>query len=452
MLLSTCMLALAFFAPQKQERPKKPRPAPPPPASRMVCTPTSVSYDGGPPQAARNPIAEALTRSKPGARIELESGDYPGIGIGYERDAAWSAKTSGGTKAQPVTVFGRGKARIIGDSDAITVNQQIRNGFITFQNIEIVPGYRSAILFGSGKGGWVHEGYRFIDCDIVGQWNHLTGDGQTSKWGVWGKGLKDFEFRGQQRRVRIVDLRREHAFYLQNLRGDVLIENVDAARLGRTFVQFTARADEGPPSVGTIIVRNCHVEDCCIGAGDNFKGGSAFTIAGRHQGTILLEQNRYRSGFVEALRKLTRPESPFGTGALVAWDGGGGVPNARLVLKDNDFAMAKGCGDRPLLSIGACAVVELVGENRFVAGANPAALEFEPVNDSRPEASRVGALSIDEATLIEGPLRWRGDRISRKDLLAKYPRAPAAPAPPARELPPQPEKQPALEKPPQRPR
>lgn len=441
------MLALALLAPQKPERPKRPKPPPPPAASRMLCTPTSVSYDGGPAQAARNPLAEALTRARPGARIELESGDYPGIGIGYQRDAPWSAKTSGGTKAQPITVFGRGKVRILGESDAITVSQEIRNGFITFQNLELVPGYRSAVLFGGGKGKWTHEGYRFIDCDIVGGWNHAANDGTSSKWGVWGQGLKDFEFRGEQRRVRIVDLRREHAFYLQNLRGDVLIQNVDAARLGRTFVQLTARADEGPPSVGTVTLRDCRVEDVCISAGDNFKGGSALTFAGRHTGTIFLERVRYRAGFVKALRHLTREDVPYGSGALVAWGGGGGAPTARLVLKDNDFEMAKGCGDRSLVSIGACEVVELLGQNRFVSGANPGALDFELRGDEPP----VGALSIDAATQIEGPLRWRGERVSLQELLEKYPRAPAA-ALPGRKLEPEPEPPPPSEKPPDKPR
>jgi hypothetical protein len=121
------MLALVLLAPQKPAKPKRAPPPPPPPATRMLCTPTSVSYDGGPAQAARNPIAEALSRARPGARIELESGDYPGIGIGYKKDAPWCAKTAGGTRAQPVTVFGRGKARIVSESDAITVSQEIPN-------------------------------------------------------------------------------------------------------------------------------------------------------------------------------------------------------------------------------------------------------------------------------------------------------------------------------------
>ncbi len=418
------ILLAAPFAPVQ----KRPRPPPPPKALRMVCTPTTVAFDGGPAVAAVNSIAEALTRAAPGARIELGSGVYKGIGIGYDRDAAWNARTSGGTRAAPITVVGVGAVRIAGDSDTITFSQQIKNGFITFENIELSAGTRSAVLFSQGP-DWVHEGYRFIDCDIVGVWDHRIDHGErSSKWGVYGRGLKDFEFRGATKRVRIVDLRREHAFYLQNLRGDVLIENVDVARVGRTFIQVTARTKEGPPGEGTLTIRNCTAEDCCIGAGDGNKGGSVFTFAGRHNGTIVMQGNRYRAGFVAELRKLTRPGSPYGTGALVAWDGGETAPTEKLILEGNDFEMAEGCGDRILVAIGACNSVELRGANRFVAGANPAALEFEPTREVRPEGSPVGALSIDPKTEIRGPLRWRGTRHTLEDLLSKYPRVALPPA------------------------
>ncbi len=424
MFLIHAVIAFALFAPQKQDRPKRPKPPPQPKVMLVVCTPTTISCAGGAPQEVQNPIAAALTRAAPGARIELGAGDYPGIGIGYDKDAVWNARTSGGTRSAPITVLGKGKARIFGESDAITVSQQIKNGFITFQNIEITPGSRSGVLFSQGEGS-VHEGYRFLDCDIVGAWDHLTDTGaHSSKWGVYGRGLKDFEFRGVERRARICDLRREHGFYLQNLRGDVLIENVDVARVGRTFIQVTAREKEGPPGEGTLTIRNCSAEDCCIAAGDNNKGGSAFTFAGRHNGTILLQHNRLRAGFVEALRKLTRPESPYGTGALVAWDGGEEAPTAHLILEDNDFEMAAGCGDRNLVAIGACTLVEIHGANRFVAGANPAALELEPTREARPEGSPVGALSLDPATVIKGPIRWRGNRVSLEELLTHFPRPP----------------------------
>jgi hypothetical protein len=422
MLLASAALALALVATQKPKPQKPPRPAPVPVAMRILCTPNALSIDGGPPQDSKNPIAAALTVAAPGARIELAPGDYHGIGIGFDKDAYWNARTKGGTRASPIIVDGLGRARIVGDDkgDAITVSQQIRNGFITFQNLDIRPGGRAGVLFSQGN-DWVHEGYRFLDVSILGEWDHLTDTGpRNSKWGVYGRGLKDFEFRGVKGRPRISDLRREHAFYLQNLRGNVLIENIDVARVGRTFLQLTAREREGPPGVGTLTIRNCSAEDCCIAAGDSNKGGSAFTFAGRHTGTILLQNNRYRAGFVPALRKLTRPEAPYGTGALVAWDGNDDVTTARLVLENNDFEMAAGCGDRSLVMIGACQTVELRGANRFVAGANPAALDLEPVREARPQGSPVGSLFVDPTTVVKGKVRWRGEKLSLEELKAKY--------------------------------
>src|SRR5204862_4237981 len=112
-------------------------------------------------------------------RIELAPGDYKSFGIGYSKDSVWNARTSGGTRAAPITVDGKGKARIVGESDAITVSQQIQNGFITFQNIDISPGSRSGVLFSQGE-GWVHEGYRFLDCNIIGEWDHLSDSGERS--------------------------------------------------------------------------------------------------------------------------------------------------------------------------------------------------------------------------------------------------------------------------------
>ena len=97
-------------------------------------------------------------------------------------------------------------------------------------------------------------------------------------------------------------------------------------------------------------------------------------------------------------------------------------------MVDNDFEMAPGCGDRNLVSIGACTNVELRGTNRFVAGANPAALEFEPTREARPEGSPIGALNLDPATLVQGPLRWRGAVVTFEKLLSSFPRVPEHPA------------------------
>ena len=216
--------------------------------------------------------------------------------------------------------------------------------------------------------------------------------------------------------ARVQDIRSEHGFYLQNPQGDILIENVVAARLGRTFCQFTARAREGPPGIGQITVRDCKVEDVCIAPGDDYKGGSAFTIAGRLTGRILFEKNTYRAGFQPALARLTNPGVPYGTGAFVAWMGGESVPNGELILRDNVFELAPGCGDRALVAISGCESVELAGANRFVAGGEYPALDLEPITPSRPVPSPVGRLAIAAGTIVKGAVQRRNERVRVEDL------------------------------------
>jgi hypothetical protein len=202
---------------------------------------------------------------------------------------------------------------------------------------------------------------------------------------------------------RIESISEEHAFYLQNLRGPVTIENVHAKDLGRTFCQFTARAKEGPPSIGDVTVRDCVIEDACIAQADGFKGGSAITLCGRAEGTFLFERNVYRAGFRPERQRLTTKGLPYGTGAFTAWEEGGGGMNGTLVLRDNEFAFAPGCGDRPVVSIGGCERVLLVGANKIVSGGKQPALSLDPVNNQGQLVSSAnGPTYLAPATVIEG--------------------------------------------------
>lgn len=371
-------------------------------AAVIACTPKSITLNGR-VQPAENPIAMALSRSRPGDVIQLAPGDYPSFAVGFDKQAPWNARTAGGLRGQPVTVRGTGKVRIVGggSGDTIGFSQQVPNRYITFENLTIVPAGRAAILFAKASANQVYEGFKFYDCDILGSWNHALDRGQTSKWGVWAHSLKDFEFVGRRRPAVIRDIRHEHAFYIQNPRGDVTIQNVQATQLGRTFCQFTARPGDGPPGVGTITIKDCVAEDVCIARGDNFKGGSAITLAGRLTGTIILENNTLRAGFRPELRKLTAAGAPYGTGLLMAWDGGG-EPNGTLVLRGNTFEMAPGAGDRPPVSIGGCREVRFEGTNRIVAGASEVALELDPMSGGETRNTRIGELIIDPRTVVEG--------------------------------------------------
>jgi hypothetical protein len=404
--------------------------APAPPSAPLAapgaifarCTPTTLQVGGGAVENTRQSIAAALSKAGPGSLIELAPGVYEAFSIGFNKPSAWNARTSGGLPSQPVIVRGNGLVTIAAGkaSDTIAISQALRCGHITFEGLTIEAGYRAGVMFYKCGPDQQHEGFRFIDCKIFGGYDHTKAQGRTSKWGVWGHNLKDFEFRGSRAPAVVRDIRQEHAFYLQNSRGDITLENVHAYRLGRTFAQFTARESDGAPGMGTIRVERCYVEDACIAAGDNYKGGSAITLAGRHVGNVIFKNNVVRSGFVRDVLHLTRPPAPFGSGAFVAWDAGG-QRNGLLQLENNTFEFAKGCGDRPLVQISGCREVRLVGRNKFVSG-GPIALWLD-ADGSNPNLK----FSADAATWIDGgDIRIGPKRVTREELLA-YKGLPSAP-------------------------
>ncbi|MHC4894268.1 MAG: hypothetical protein ACYTFV_13135, partial [Planctomycetota bacterium] len=156
--------------------------------------------------------------------------------------------------------------------------------------------------------------------------------------------------------------------------------------------------------------------DTGISDWDNFKGGSAFTIAGGLEYcTILVEGNRYRAGFDPKLVHLTGEGAAYGTGALVAWDGGEARPNGNLLLRGNDFEIEKSAGDRPLVKIGACERVSVEADNRFVTGAWPTALEIQAVYDEQRSGPRqIGQLFLDAALEIQGQIRVDTELLTDK--------------------------------------
>ena len=410
LLAALSLLAVAALRGQGgqggRERPPERRPG-----LSITCSPGSVTLSGKRVDTP-NPIAYALDRAGPGSTIEVLAGDYPAFSLGLNNRAAWSSRSPGGTRAEPVRVRARGKVRIRpGKSgDTIAIAQQVPCAWVTFEGLEIEPGNRAGIMFYVLGPSQSHQGFHFIDCDVIGSWDHVAKSGRPSKWGVWASGLDDFVFRGETRPAVIRDIQKEHAFYLNNPRGDITIENVQASRLGRTFCQFRAPADAGPPGRGTITVKNCTVEDACIAAGDGYKGGSAFTVAGRLTGKIVFEKNAYRAGFDPQIRTLTRDGEPYGTGAFVCWDAGG-QPNGTLILEDNVFEMAPGCGDRPLVSIGGCRELVIRGRNRFLAGGFDTALHVDPLQEGRLTNTPVGSIAFDPATEVRGSILMRGEVV-----------------------------------------
>ena len=399
------------------------------------CTPTTVQAPGSSPQSAKNPIARALEEAGPGTHVYLDPGRYPAFTIGFRSNSKANASTSGGLAGAPIVVEGGPGVRIVGkQGDTIAIDQAVPNGWITFRRIEIVPGNRSGVLFFRRSDGRTHDGYAFEDCHILGQFDPQTGKGRRAKWGVWGHRMSDFRFVGTREPARIERISEEHAFYLQNPAGPILIENVHAQDLGRTFCQFTARSTEGPPGVGDITVRNCVVEDACIAAGDGYKGGSAFTVAGRLQGLLIFEDNVYRAGFRAQRRKLTTPDMPYGTGAFMAWEAGGEGRNGTLILRGNDFRFAEGCGDRPVVSIGGCEGVLIVGKNHFESGGLQPVLALDPVTKrGRRISAPNGRVYIAPQTSIKGRITLLGKPPTdeeRTELQRRGPRKKPDPPPP----------------------
>jgi hypothetical protein len=383
--------------------------------------PGYLELPGGRVLQDRQPIARALELAAPGALILVGAGTYPRLGIGFSGNNWWSANTTGGSEGNPIRVVGESGARLVCDEpgDTIAINQQVPCAFIDFENLEIEAGERAGILFYQLPNDQRHRGFRFYDCSIDGAWDHASNSGpHSSKWAVLGHNLDGFVFAGRRGRAVVQRIRHEHGFYLQNPFGDLTLENIDAKELGRTFVQVTARESSGPPGVGLITVRGCQVSDVGLAAGDGFKGGSAFTFAGRLKDNVIRVENcTYRAGFDPFLAKLTQAGEPYGTGALVAWDGGEKLANGTLILSGNHFEFAPGCGDRPVVSIGACQVVEITGNNRFIAGGQYPVLSLDPltVTGSLKNLPN-GQVRVDPSNSFTGRLEIRGRPVEADQL------------------------------------
>jgi hypothetical protein len=136
-------------------------------------------------------------------------------------------------------------------------------------------------------------------------------------------------------------------------------------------------------------------------------------------GTILVEKCSYRAGFDPTLRHRTRKEVPYGTGALVAWDGGA-RHNGTLILKDDDFEWRRAAATGRSCRSPAGASCGSEGANRFVAGQWPVALQFDPLReDARPSTRRSARFDL-AADGHPGTVR-KGDQWSDAALQAHRP-------------------------------
>lgn len=387
------------------------RPAPGSVGPTLDVWPDAVRLFDGRSFPSDAPLALAIELAAPGALVRVLPGDYGpmSLGVGGHGDAR--ALPAGGNAAMPILVRAEGRVRLLprGAQDTLTIGQTRPFSHVRFEGFEIHAGSRAAVMFHRAPANGANRGFHFIDCVVDGGFDHVTDRGLHSKWAfqVWDP--DDFVFAGVRRRAVVRNVCHEHAFYVQHPRGDVRIENVDAQRLGRTFLQVTARASSGPPGRGRLVVRGNRIEDTGISGRDNFKGGTALTFAGRLEAMeILVESNRVRSGFTPELRWRTLEGAPYGTAALVAWGAGEDQPNGHLILRGNHFEFAPGAGDRPLVSIAATRRATLEG-NRFLAGEHPVALEFDPPGeDGRARDRPNGPIALGPENQVRGQVTRLG--------------------------------------------
>jgi hypothetical protein len=334
------------------------------------------------------PLADALAASEPGEVILLEDGIHPGFMIGSDSSYAYNAGAvsdvdicgSGHTVIWPATDW---------SSDTIAIVHDVPTGDIRFWNLRIEGATRAAIIFYQpGVDSTVtYEGFHFHDVVIDGGFNHETQEGLSSKWGVLSYHLSDFRWIGGA----VNNIKREHAFYLHNNVGDVLIRGVTSRHLGRTFLQVTQRANEGMMGAGTLTIEDCIIEDCAL-----TDGGSCITVAG-HAGGVVIRNNTVLMG---ANPDLGRGSDTFSaTGAIVVWVPNDEVTiwpdltyqNGPITIVGNDFEVRD--GDRAIGNFGAAQALT-IRNNRFASpstmiGRGNKPIVFDPYSGDEPTSANL---------------------------------------------------------------
>lgn len=387
----------------------------------VMLTPRSIQIDGGAVQPAENPIVRALETCGPGSTIVLEAGDYRPFSIGFMKEDPNNARTRGGAPGQPIVVAARGAVRIHGGAfgHCVRVAQQIPNGHITLRGIAFHGASQSAILF--ARGG-THVGYRFEDCPIDGGYDHAKQQGLASSYGIDAYGMIDFAYVGTTQPVTIANLRNADGIRLMNTQGDVVIERVVGERLGGAFARVMSASADGPPGLGLVVLRHCVARDVGLNPDMAHKSAYAYTVTGRHFGTIALDRCEYRSGFDAALLGLTQPGVAYGLGAVQITDGVDHARTETFVLYGCDFQAAPDTGAAPLVSIGGCHMLRIEGKSTFVAGRSGLALDLDPraadaAGGLRSTAN--GLTRVAQDTVVQGVIKVRGT-AAKLEQLANY--------------------------------
>lgn len=200
-----------------------------------------------------------------------------------------------------------------GGADTIAIFPDVN--YVRFHNIGLELSARAMVLtVERGRNDPPNRGLGFYDCYSLKPYDHITGTGPLSKWVFLLNFVADFTVKGGEYH----GVEKEHFYYVHQILGDILIQDVTAYRIGRTFFQGVNRPRESghmnlPVGTGTVRLLDNVIADTGCSLLDGGHGGSTITLAGRHRGEFIARRNTVSLGYDALL-------APDGT-VLKSWPG-----------------------------------------------------------------------------------------------------------------------------------
>ena len=325
---------------------------------------------GSPSSTQVAPLPWALERTGPspmlGTKIQLRAGTYAPFEFDPFSSSAQAVGVMGGAPGAPVHVYGENGTVIgpnnTGGGSTMTVRGKVPNHSfhqIRWYDVTWMGGNAGAcILVGAcsdANNGIQYNGWKFFNCEMDGGFDHKSGTGFNSKWGMRAYSMSGFLWRGGT----VHDVKQEHGFYMSTFRGNGTIQGVTMWELGRTAIQIVARVDvftclNMPENPGDILINGNYIADIGLQPGD-YHAGTAITITGRQNGITRILDNTVEFGFdtfTPGLRHaiLNMPDypvsKPYGTGAVIHWTENktNHLWSNELIMEDNTIAFQDNSG------------------------------------------------------------------------------------------------------------
>jgi hypothetical protein len=236
-----------------------------------------------------------------------------------------------------------------------------------FRGLFIEASGRSAVMTLSEKPPYR---FNFLDCVIDGGYDHATGQGFDSKWG-----LMIHRWAGWAARCTFRNIKREHGAYIHTPMSDILLYKNVSENLGRTSYQFVGRRTEA----GYADIE-LHVKDCTLKNPGLRDGGSSLTVQGI--GTLLVEDSEFLIGqdrqFRDAYMNSHPNQSVFSTGHIVNWDDLGRCdPTKQVTFKNVNVWSHPGDGQAPCVTVKNADALKIEGRAYVQTGFNSHAFELK---------------------------------------------------------------------------